>query len=325
MKALVLGATGFIGGQIARAALEAGYAVRALRRRPDAIGALTDVADEIEWMSGDLDDLDSLAAAAQGCDVLFHAAAPYPQSSRDIPGEVAYAEAQMGRVLEAARRAGVERLIYTSSLATLGPPSQPGRLADERDFYTPGSSNSAYYEAKFAMEHKALRAAADGLPVVILLPTAVFGPGDVKPTTGQLLLEVARGRVPVYFDAVINVVDGRDVAAAHVAAVERGRVGERYIIGGHNITLRQGLIVAARAAGVAPPRFKLPRAAVDAVVRLADALPGVELPENLRTLRFWQPLSTIKAERELGLRARPFEETARDAIAWFREHGYLSG
>jgi dihydroflavonol-4-reductase len=322
MKALVLGGTGFIGGQIVRAALEAGYQVRALRRQ-HTFGALGDVADHVEWVMGDLDDLDSLVAGAMGCEVLFHAAAHYPHSSRDIPNEVAYAEAQMGNVLAAARRAGVERLIYTGSLTTVGPPSQPGRLADERDFYTPGTSNSAYYEAKYVMEQMALQATAEGLPVVILLPTAVFGPGDVKPTTGQLLVEVAKGRVPVYFDAVINTVDGRDVAATHIAAVERGRVGQRYIVGGHNLTLRQGLAIAAEAAGLAPPQFKLPRALVKAAVRLGDVLPGVELPENGRTLQFWQPLSSLKAERELGLIPRPFEQTARDAVAWFRENGYL--
>lgn len=322
-KALVLGGTGFIGGQIVRAALKGGYAVRALRRR-HSVGALADIAKHVEWVMGDLDDVDSLVTAASGCNVLFHAAAFCPQSSRDIGSEVAYAEAQMERVLEAARRAGVERLIYTSSLTTVGPPSQAGRLADERDFYTPGSSNSAYYEAKYAMEQMALQAATGGLPVVILLPAAVFGPGDVKPTTGWVLLEVAKGRVPVYIDGVVNVVDGRDVAAAHIAAVEKGRTGQRYIIGGHNLTVRQVLTIAARAAGGAPPRLKLPWAVVDAVVRLSDALPGVELPENGRTLHLLQPVSTLKAERELNLTARPFEQTAHDTIAWFREHGYLS-
>jgi dihydroflavonol-4-reductase len=323
MKALVLGGTGFIGGQIVRAALAAGYTVRGLRRR-HSVGALADIAQHVEWVMGDLDDLDSLVAAASGCGVLFHAAAYYPQSSRDIAGEVAYAEAQMGRVLEAAQRTGIERLIYTSSLTTVGPPSEPCRLADERDFYAPRSSNSAYYEVKCAMEQRALRAAAEELPVVILLPTAVFGPGDVKPTTGQVLLEVARGRVPVYIDGALNVVDGRDVAAAHVAAVERGRVGQRYIIGGNNLTLRHALNVAAQAAGVAPPRFKLPWAVVDAVVRISGALPRLELPEHGNTLHLLQPLSTLKAERELGLTARPFEQTVRDTIAWFRHQGYLS-
>ena len=322
MKALVLGATGFIGGQIARAALTAGYAVRSLRRR-HTVGALADIADHVEWVTGDLDDLDSLVQSALGCDVLFHAAAHYPESSRDIPGQVAYARAQMERVLEAARQAGIERLIYTSSLTTVGPPSEPGRLANERDFYTPGSGNSAYYDAKYAMEQLAL-GAADGLSVVVLLPSAVFGPGDIKPTTGQVLVEVAKGHIPVYFDSVINVVDGRDVAAAHITAAERGRSGQRYIIGGQNLTLRQTLTVAAEAAGVTPPRLKLPWKAVNTIIRLSDALPGLELPENGRTLRFWQPLSTLKAQRELGLSARPFEETARDTVTWFREHGYLS-
>jgi dihydroflavonol-4-reductase len=214
-------------------------------------------------------------------------------------------------------------LIYTSSLTTIGPPSQSGRLADERDFYTPGSSDSAYYESKFAMEHMALRAAADGLPVVALLPTAVFGPGDVKPVTGQVLLMVAKGRVPAYLDAAINIVDGRDLAAAHIAAAEHGQVRHRYIIGGHNLTIRQALTLAATEAGVARPRVKLPRIIVDALVRLGDALPGVELPDHARTLHLLQPLSTQKAERELGLKNRPIERTVRDSLAWFREHKYL--
>jgi dihydroflavonol-4-reductase len=321
-QALVLGGTGFIGGQIARAALAAGYSVRVLRRR-HTVGALADIARRIEWVHGDLDDEATLVSAAADCDVLFHAAAYYPHNSDNIAADVAYAEAQMGRVLRAARQAGVGRVIYTSSLTTLGPPSEPGRLADERDFYTPGSSGSAYYEAKFSMERLARQAAADGLPVVILLPTAVFGPGDIKPTTGEIVLVVARGFLPVYFPAAINIVDGRDVALAHIAAVQKGRVGERYIIGGHNVTLRDALVAVAEAAGVAPPRIRLPRALIDALVRTAAMVPGVEVPDNVRMLRFWQPLSTLKAERELGLEARPYEQTVHDTLAWFQAHGYL--
>jgi len=322
MQALVLGGTGFIGGQIVRAALEAGYNVRVLRRR-HSLGALADVAHRIDWVSGDLDDEDTLVAAAAGCTVLFHAAAYYPQSSKDISAQVAYAEAQMDRVLQAAQKSGVQRLIYTSSLTTVGLPAEPGRLADERDFYTPGTSGSAYYEAKFAMEERALQAGADGVPVIALLPSAVFGPGDVKPTTGQALLEVARGRVPFYFDATINVVDGRDVALAHIKAAEQGRVGHRYIIGGHNLTLQQVLTVVTQAARVATPRIKLPQALVHAIVQLTAALPGAELPEHARTLRFWQPLSTLKAERELAFSPRSFLHTVRDSLDWFRQHSYL--
>ena len=322
MQALVLGGTGFIGGQIVRAALDAGYGVRVLRRR-HTLGALADIAHRVDWLYGDLADQDALRAAATGCDVLFHAAAYYPQSSKNIPAEVAYAETQMGRVLEMARQSGAQRLIYTSSMTTIGFPTEPGRLADERDYYTPGTSGSAYYEAKFAMERMALQAAADGMPVVVLLPSAVFGPGDVKPTTGQVLVEVARGRVPFYFDAALNIVDGRDVALAHIRAAEQGRVGHRYIIGGNNLTLRQVLTVATQVAGVATPRIKLPRTLVRAVVQWAGELPAVEISEHARTLRFWQPLSTLKAEHELALSPRPFMHTVQDTLDWFRQHSYL--
>jgi dihydroflavonol-4-reductase len=330
MKVLVLGATGFIGGQIARRALQTGHDVRALRRR-HTVGALADLTQRIEWVAGDLNDSESLVAAAQGCDVMFHAAAYYPSSGQnvehleDIEAQVNYAQAQMGRVLQAARKAKLDRVVYTSSLTTVGPPGEPGRLADERDYYCPGSTDSAYYETKFAMEAMALQAADEGLPVVVLLPTAVFGPGDVKPTTGQLLMEVAKGRMPFYIDVVTNLVDGRDVAAAHLSALEQGRMGQRYIIGGHNVTLRQGLMVAAQAAGVPAPQIRLPRAIAQPLLRLVERLPGIELSDHVRTMHLWQPLSTIKAERELKLVARPLEQTVGDTLRWFQEQGYLRG
>ncbi len=329
MNTLVLGATGFIGGQIARAALERGWRVRALRRRADAVGAIGDVADRIEWIQGKLPFAEegegqSLREAMRGCDVVFHAAAAYPHTAHDVAGWVRRSVMQMRAVLAAAGDAGVGRLVYTSTLTTIGPPGQPGRLADERDFYTPGTSGSAYYETKFAMEMEAFRAAAEGLPIVILNPAAVFGPGDVKPTTGELLLRVAKGQFPFYFQATMNVVDGRDVAAAHIAAAERGPrcVGQRHILGGHNLTLKDGLTIAARAAGVAPPRWEIPRKVVDALIGASDWL-RLPLPDNIKTLRLWQPLNSDKAQRELGLSPRPFEETARDTVTWFRDNHYL--
>ena len=330
MNVLVLGATGFIGGHIARAALAQGWRVRALRRRPNAVGTLGDVAGQIEWIQGELpfqtfevsQDLEGLCEAMRGCDVVFHAAAAYPLAARDIAGWVSRSERQMRAALASARDAGIGRFIYTSTLTTVGRPGEAGRLADERDFYVPGTSGSAYYEAKFAMEMEAFHAAAEGLPVVILNPTAVFGPGDIKPTTSEVLLRVAKRQIPIYFDATTNAVDGRDVAEAHIAAAERGRVSQRYIVGGHNLTLRDELTFAARAAGVTPPRWKISRNLVDALLRAGDRL-GLPLPENIKTLRFWQPLNSEKAQHELGLSPRPFEETARDTIAWFRENHYL--
>jgi len=332
LNALVIGATGFIGGHIARAALTQGWRVRALRRRPNAIGAIGDVADQIEWVQGELPFTPTasggsrrgadLGEAMRGCDVVFHAAAAYPRAAHDIVGWVRGSVTQMRAVLQAARDASVGRLVYTSTLTTIGLPTEAGRLADERDFYTPGSARSAYYEAKYAMEMEAFRAAAEGLPIVILNPTAVFGPGDIKPTTGEALLRVAKGQIPFYFKATLNAVDGRDVAAAHIAAAERGRIGQRYITGGHNLTLKDMLTIAARAAGVTPPRWEISRQMVEALTGVSAWL-RLPVPDLVKTLRLLQPLNSDKAQRELGLHPRPFEETARDTIAWFRENRYL--
>jgi dihydroflavonol-4-reductase len=208
-------------------------------------------------------------------------------------------------VLQAARDAQAGRFVYTSTLTTIGQSSAAGRLADERDFYVPGSSPSVYYESKFAMETEAFRAAAEGLPIVILNPTAVFGPGDVKPTTGEILLRVAKGQIPVYFEAV-----------------ERGRAGQRYILGGHNLTLQELLTTTARVAGVRAPRWKLSTRTVNWLFAVGEGL-RLPLPDLVKTVRFWQPLNDHKAQRELDHQPRPFEETARDTLAWFRENHYL--
>ncbi len=314
MKCCVLGATGFIGGQIARAAVQAGWHVRAARRHPTSVGAIGDL--PVEWVQADLRDLRMLVAAMRGCEVLFHAAAAYPQDFRHAERAVAEASAEMARVLEAAREAGIRRLVYTSSLTTLARRFEQGMPPlDETDFYVSGTANSAYYEAKLAMERLAL--ASRDLDVVTMLPTAVFGPGDVKPTTSLVIREAARGHIPIYFDAVINVVDGRDVAASHLSAAERGRAGERYILGGHNMTMGELLEVVDRCQGMHRPRLHISRGAMRAFVRLTDALPFVHLPENIRTFEFWGPVSSSKAERELSHAARPFEETVRDTLAWF--------
>jgi len=157
---------------------------------------------------------------------------------------------------------------------------------------------------------------------VVLCPTSVFGPGDVKPATGALLIHVARGIVPFYPDGQVNVVDVRDVAATHVAAVERGRTGERYILGGENMTFRQMLTVAAEQAGRRPPWLRLSPGLVEAAGALGGWL-GVLGSDMLRAIRCWQPLDTSRACIELGLSPRPFADTVRDALAWFRENGYL--
>ncbi len=325
-QALILGSTGCIGNNVVRACLDAGWLVRAFRRATSQTWMLDGL--DVEHVVGDLADPQSLVDAMRGCDVVFHAAAYYPRHSLDTNGSLRDAVVGMRNVLEAATATAVGRLVYTSSLTTLGPPSEPGRLADERDFYLPGSAHSAYFESKWAMEAEAWRAVATGLPLVIVNPTAVFGPWDIGPTTGEILVNVAKGRFPVWVDLETNVVDARDVANGHLLAAEHGGVGQRYILGGENIHVRQALTIAAHEAGASPPRWPVSLGMVSALVKAGEALgrlPLIEpLPlEHLKTMREWRALDCSKAQRELGFVHRPFVETIRDTLAWFREHGYL--
>ena len=321
MRVLILGATGFIGGQIAHAACDAGLEVAGLRRRAGAVGAVGDL--PIAWHQGNLVDSTSLEAAMDGCDVLFHAAAYYPYSERNPLLAMSRAALEIRSVLAAAQRAGIRRVIYTSSLTTIGtPPEGTGRLADERDQYIPGSARNAYFEAKWVMEQEAFQAVLLGLPIVVLIPTAVFGPGDVKPATGQILCDLAKGRVPVGVDIFTNFVDVRDVALAHIRAIDKGEIGHRYIIGGHNLNIGEALREAAHVIGVKPPHVILRRETVLRLVQVAGAVPSL-LPELARGIGYWQPLNCEKGWKTFGLTPRPFADMVRDAVAWFHAHGYL--
>jgi dihydroflavonol-4-reductase len=324
---LILGATGFIGGQIARAALARGWQVSGVRRRPDAVGDLAGLS--IRWLQADLNDPGSLGTALREwlsstvdrpSSVLFHCAGAYPHNAKTMARDVEAARSQMRSVLAAATEADVGRLVYTSSFTTIGTPVEPGRLADERDFYVPGAADDPYYEAKWAMEVEALVAAQAGLPVVVLCPVAVFGPGDVHMAVSQPLLMVAKGRMPFYVDASFSVVDVRDVAEAHLAAAERGHFGERYILSAHNLTLQEGLAEIAHVAGVQPPQFRIGGRLLDAVIAAGGLVPGSNAG-YLRTARLWRPVSNAKAAAELGLPTRPFAETVADALTWFRARG----
>lgn len=325
-QALVLGSTGCIGNNIVRACVAAGWKVDAFHRTTSQTWMLDDL--DVKHATGDLNDRASLATAMRGCDVVFHAAAYYPRHSLDMAGSLRDAVQGMRNVLRATADAGVGRLVYTSTLTTLGAPSEPGRMADERDFYLPGSTKSAYFESKWAMEAEAWRAAAEGLPVVIVNPTAVFGPWDVKPTTGEILLNVAKGRFPVWLDLDANIVDARDAGIGHVLAAERGQIGQRYILGGENLAVREALTIASHEAGVRPPRWCASLGLVGTLVKIGEALgrlPLIQpLPlEHFKTLREWRALNVEKAHRELEFEPRPFVDTVRDTLAWFREHGYL--
>jgi dihydroflavonol-4-reductase len=328
MHVLVLGATGFIGGEIARALVERGYMVRALRRSSSSTLGLDGL--PIEFVYGDLRDRRTLLAAMRGVEAVFHAAGYYPHNSLAPRSALRLAVAGMRNMLECARVAGVGRVVYTSSLSTIGPPGAGRVLADERDYYLPGSVADPYFEAKWAMESEVYHAAATGQEIVALCPTVVFGPGDVKPTSGTVLLALARGMLPAYVEGRTNIVDVRDVAQAHIAALERGRSGERYILGGHNISVGATLQAAAQIIGAPAPRVRVPGGLALLAGKLGEvavlALPGrpfLPFSEAIHMIRHGQYYDCAKAQRELGLASRPIEETLRDSLAWFREHDYL--
>jgi dihydroflavonol-4-reductase len=266
----------------------------------------------------------------QDIEVVYHAAGFYPWHSLTPRQSMRHAVAQMRMVLDTASTAGVRRIVYTSSLSTIGPARNKYQLADEHDLYVPGSVADPYFETKWAMEAEAYRAVTAGQDIVILCPTMVFGPGDVKPTTGLTMLALARGLIRAYIEGKINIVDVRDLASAQAMALNRGRPGERYIIGGHNTTVGEALGLGARLAGVSPPRRQLPAGLARVAGKIGEimllALPRkrfLPLVEPIEMIRRGQHYDCRKAQQALGLVSRPLQDTLRDTLEWFRQHKYL--
>lgn len=317
IRALVLGATGFIGGHIARAALSQGWEVHGLRRHPDRIGRLPPA--PIIWHDGDLDHPASLAAAFDGQEIIFHAAGYYPSHNRGIGAQASLAVRQTRYVLEAAKSAGVAKVVYTSSLTTIGLPSKDSaRLADERDVYQPGQvRGSAYYECKIAMEQEVLSWAKSGHQAVILNPTVVIGPGDRPNGLSQVVMAIKRGWARGWLPVTINVIDVRDVARAHVAAAQAGRAGQRYILGAENYPMRDYLTLAAETLGAAPPRVEIPLGLVEWLFRWLGWLPPLaSAAGQVRGVRHWQGYNTSLARQELDLNTRAPQATLCDTLAW---------
>jgi dihydroflavonol-4-reductase len=326
---LVTGATGFVGSAVARALVRRGEPVRALVRPSSSLRLLQGL--PVEIVSGDLDEPASCRAALEGCDALFHVAADYrlwvPQ-----PDAMYRTNVQGTRhLLAAAADAGLRRIVYTSSVATLG--LRPDRLpADETTPATLAGMVGHYKRSKFLAEQAVRELVAEtGLPVVIVNPAAPVGPGDARPTpTGRVVLEAARGRVPAYVDTGLNLVHVDDVAMGHLLAFQHGRVGERYILGGENLPLSRMLALIADLMGRRPPRLRLPAGALLPVALIAEAIARVGrgrepllTADGVRMARKPMYFTSAKAERELGYRSRPAVEGLRDAIAWYRRHGCL--
>ncbi len=327
MKALVTGATGFVGAAVARALVREGWQVRALTRKGSDRRNIRDL--PLEVAEGDLGDPASLDRALEQCQALFHVAADYRLGALD-PRQLYQTNVEgTRRILEAARKAGVERVVYTSSVATVGIPAD-GSPGNETTPVGLSDMIGHYKRSKFLAEQVAREAAGPGMPVVIVNPSTPIGPGDVKPTpTGQMVLDAAAGRMPAYVDTGLNVVHVDDVAAGHLLAYHRGRSGEKYILGGTDMTLREILVEIAQLTGRKPPSIKLPTAVVFPIACVAEVVaritgrPGRVTIEGVRMARKLMFFSSGKAQRELGYRWRPPVEALRDAIAWLRDQGAL--
>jgi dihydroflavonol-4-reductase len=326
-RVLVTGATGFIGNHVARRLCNEGFSVRVLVRPASPLEALEGL--PFETVRGDLTDPRSLRRAVAECAAVFHVAADYRLWARH-PEEL-YRSNVNGTeaLLQAAGEAGVERFVYTSTVGTLQF-SRNGRVAQETDTAQFSQLAGHYKRSKFLAEQVALRFAREGLPLVIVNPSAPVGEGDRKPTeTGKIILDFLNRKMPAYIDTGLNLVDVHDVAEGHLAAMERGRPGECYILGSRNMSFREILETLGRITGLPAPRWRMPYAvalcagAVDTwLARVRNRPPRVPL-EAVRMARYKMYVSSDKAQRELNFRPGPIEPALERAVRWFRENGYV--
>jgi dihydroflavonol-4-reductase len=330
MTTLVTGATGFVGSHVARQLVDAGHRVRVLVRRGSNLQLIEGL--PLERAEGDLRDAASLERALEGVQRVFHVAADYRLWARD-PEEIYESNVAGTRhLLEAANHAGVERIVYTSTVATIVVPSQTGSLPNEGTRATLEQMIGHYKRSKFLAEQEAVKAASAGMPIVIVNPTTPVGPGDWKPTpTGRIIVDFLNGRIPAYVDTGLNVVAVEDVAAGHLLADQKGRIGERYILGARNMTLKQILETLAGITGRPAPRVKMPHAvalaagyADQCISRLTGREPQIPV-EGVRMSRHRMFVESDKAERELGYKPAPVEAAFERAVRWYADHGYGRG
>lgn len=326
---LVTGATGFVGSSVARALLARGFTVRALVRNGSSRANLDGL--EVEPVVGDMLDQASVEAGLKGARYLFHVAADYRLWARD-PGELIRHNREGTRaVMAAALAQGVERVVYTSSVATLAPLSD-GRPVDETAAATVEEAVGAYKKSKVVAQRLVEQMVAEAsLPAVIVSPSTPIGPRDIKPTpTGRVIVEAATGKVPAFIETGLNLAHVDDIAAGHLLALDKGRIGENYILGGTDVRLEQMLGDIAQLVGRKAPTVKLPRAplyplafAAEAVAQLTGKEPFLTV-DALKMASHTMFFASEKAERELGYRARPYREGLKDAVAWFDAAGYLA-
>lgn len=326
-RVLVTGASGFVGSAVARALVKHGFHVRVLMR-PQA-SRLNIATLHCEAVIGDMRDEESMTAAMKGVRYLFHVAADYRLWAKN-PNEIILNNLKGAQAtMAAALKTGIEKVVYTSSVAAL----KPGHrfAVDETARNTPEGTIGAYKRSKLVAEREVERAIQEHkLPVVLVSPSTPIGPRDIKPTpTGRIIVEAATGRMPAFLDTGLNLVHVDDVAHGHLLALKKGRIGENYILGGTDVALETMLGDIAFLSGRRAPTLKLPRAPLYPLAYAAEAFARVTGKEPfltrdaLRMSRHRMFFSSAKAERELGYTARPYVQGLRDAVAWFRENGYI--
>jgi dihydroflavonol-4-reductase len=317
MTTLVTGATGLVGSHVTRLLVQRGDSVRALVRERSPLDELGGL--DVELAHGDVLDRRSVRRAMAGVQRVFHVAGLTSlRASADNVFAVNVGGTRI--VLEEALRAGVARVVHTSSVAAVGPAPR-GSTADEDQVFRAGRYGLPYVNAKHEAELEAMRLAAHGLPVVVVNPAHVFGAGDRHRSSTELVRRFLRGQIPAYVDGALNIVDADDVARGHLLADERGEVGERYILGNRNFTLDRLFADLARLSGVEPPALKLPLTAALALARAAELAPGrpVVTTVEVRASSLWWAFRSTKAKRELGWRPAHHEDTLQATIDWYRE------
>jgi dihydroflavonol-4-reductase len=328
MKAFVTGATGFLGSHVARVLGEQGADLRLLVRSTSNLRNLEGI--KAETATGDLRDSSSLEKGMSGCDTVFHVAADYRLWVRD-PAEMYRSNVDGTKaILDAARKNGVRRVVYTSSVATVGFTGN-GHPADEDSPVSLADMIGPYKRSKFMAEQLAMEAGGSGVHVVVVNPTTPVGEQDVKPTpTGRVVVDFLKRRFPAYVETGLNLVDVRECAVGHVVALEKGRPGERYILGGENLTLKQILDKLGEISGLPSPKVKLPYVFAFATGIVDEAITGRLLHREPRatvdSVRMGKKkmfASCAKAERELGWKIVPVEGALRRAVQWFQANGYV--
>ena len=326
-KILVTGGTGFIGNHIVRRLCGEKHPVRVLVRSTSQLDCLKSL--PVEVVTGDLSDRASLARAVEGCQVVFHVAADYRLWARHPQELYRHNVDGTANMLAVAFDSGVTRFIYTSTVGTIGFPEDSSEGTEET-FPDARQLAGHYKRSKFQAEQVALEFARDGFPVVIVNPTAPVGEGDRKPTeTGKIILDFLKRKMPAYIDTGLNLVDVRDVAEGHLAVMRRGRPGERYILGGRNMSFKQILDALSKITGLPSPSLRLPYgivlcagAADTLLARFTGSPPRIPL-EGVRMARHKMYVSSAKAERELGYQAGDIEAALQRAIQWFRDNGFV--